>query len=79
MSRGHHGNGTTDLNPIENLWHVAKMKLQKKDTASLPKLMNAIRHMWVQDLTPDYCRKLAEFMPRRLKKVIEAKGNMTKY
>ena len=68
-----------DLNPIENLWHVAKMKLQGKNTGSVPKLIRAIQDMWVNDLTPEYCRNLVDSMPRRLRRVIAAKGAMTKY
>ena len=68
-----------DLNPIENLWHLAKMKLEKADTSSVPRLIQAIKRMWLLDLSPDYCRKLVESMPRRLANVIAAKGNMTKY
>jgi len=68
-----------DLNPIENLWHIAKMKLQKMDTSSNPKLQSAIKSMWLKDMDRDYCKRLVHSMPRRIRAVLKAKGNMTKY
>ena len=49
------------------------------DTSSIPKLQDAIMNVWVQDMTPEYFRKLVESMPRRLEAVIDAGGNTTKY
>ena len=68
-----------DLNPIENLWHQAKMKLQRRNTSSVPKLIKAIKEMWVKDMDAAYCKSLVHSMPRRLQRVIDAKGEMTKY
>jgi transposase len=69
-----------DLNPIENCWGYMKAKL-KKDSAvtSLPKLIHAIKMMWVKDMPIDYFRKLSDSMPSRIKKVLANKGHMTKY
>jgi transposase len=69
-----------DLNPIENCWSYMKKKLKgNSDITSLPKLMEAIKMMWVRDMKLDYFQKLSDSMPRRLQMVIEAKGEMTKY
>ena len=68
-----------DLNPIENLWHQAKMLLQRRNTSSVPRLMAAIREMWTQRMDVAYCRSLVKSMPRRLRMVIQHKGEMTKY
>jgi hypothetical protein len=69
-----------DLNPIENCWSYLKKKLKgNSDITSLPKLMEAIKMMWVQDMKLDYFQKLSDSMPRKLQMVIEAKGEMTKY
>lgn len=69
-----------DLNPIENVWSVMKAKLKNDHSiTSLPKLIKAIKIMWVSDMSKELFRKLARSMPRRLQKVIEAKGQMTKY
>ena len=45
----------------------------------MPKLEQAIKEIWVQEITPEYCQKLVESMPRRLQMVIDAGGNTTKY
>jgi transposase len=69
-----------DLNPIENCWSVMKMKFKNnKEITSLPKLILAIKEMWVKDMTPEYFKKLASSMPKRLKMVLQNKGDMTKY
>ncbi len=69
-----------DLNPIENCWEYIKSKL-KNDGAvtSLPKLIHAIKMMWVKDMPIDYFRKLSDSMPSRIEKVLANKGHMTKY
>jgi len=70
-----------DLNPIENCWSYmkAKLKAERFDTTSLPKLTEAIKRMWVKDLSQEYFLNLAHSMPRRLKDVLDNKGQMTKY
>jgi transposase len=70
-----------DLNPIENCWSYMKLKLKaaRFDTTSLPKLIHAIKKMWVEDMPSSYFLNLAHSMPRRLKAVIDNKGQMTKY
>ncbi len=54
-----------DLNPIENIWN--------------PKLKKAITKVWCIDLPKEYCENLIKSMPKRLQKVIDNKGQMTKY
>ena len=68
-----------DLNPIENLWHQAKMMLQRRDTGSVPRLIKAIKEMWGHNMDAAYCKRLVHSMPRRLQQVIDHKGEMTKY
>jgi transposase len=68
-----------DLNPIENLWKIMKDKVQKLDTGSIPKLTDALKNIWVKDISVDICKNLSSSMPKRLQSVIKAKGNMTKY
>ena len=65
-----------DLNPIENLWMVVKNKVAEKQASSAKK---AIKEVWVKEITPEYCRKLIESMPKRLNDVIKCKGGCTKY
>jgi hypothetical protein len=69
-----------DLNPIENCWAYMKRKLKRDSTiTSLPKLITAIKMMWVRDMPLAYFEKLADSMPRRIKEVLSQKGQMTKY
>jgi transposase len=68
-----------DLNPLENCWAHMKNMLVKKDIGSVPKLTVVILKVWINDLTPEYLTKLSDSMPDRLKAVIAAKGDTTKY
>ncbi len=56
-----------------------KNMLAKKDIGSVPKLTEAILEVWINELTPEYLKKLSDSMPDRLKAVIAAKGDTTKY
>ena len=68
------------MNPIENCWSHMKRKLKEDHTiTSVPKLMQAIKKMWLKDMTRDYFKELSASMPRRLQMVIDQKGEMTKY
>jgi transposase len=61
-----------DLNPIENCWSFMKKKLKEGHTiTSLPKLIAAIKRMWVRDIPKEYFQKLSASMPRRLQMVID--------
>ena len=68
-----------DLNPIKNLWMVVKNKVAEKQASSAKELKKAIKEVWVKKITPEYCRKLVESMPKRLNDVIKCKGGCTKY
>ena len=68
-----------DLNPIENVWGYMKSKLKKTKMTSLQQLINEIKLFWVRDLSPAYLLKLAHSMPERIRKVVEAKGQLTEY
>jgi hypothetical protein len=57
-----------------------KSLLKKKDISSVSKLITAIKELWTMELSTDYLKKLSELsMPGRLKMVIDAHGDMTKY
>lgn len=68
-----------DLNPIENLWTVLKDKVSEKQPTNLKELEEAIKVVWVRELSDEYCQNLVESMPKRLEAVIKAKGGLTKY
>ncbi len=69
-----------DLNPIENCWSYMKYKL-KSDRAvtSLPKMIHALKMMWIKDMPLEYFRKLCNSMPRRIEEVLANNGHMSKY
>ena len=67
-----------DLNPIENLWSILKDKVSEKQPTSAKMLEQAIKEVWVRELSNE-CQSLVESMPRRLEAVIKAKGGPTKY
>ena len=68
-----------DLNPIENLWTVMKQKVSGLNSTSEKSLTEVIKKMWVTDITPAYCEKLAKSMPTRIRAVLAVKGQHTKY
>ena len=68
-----------DLNPIENLWTILKNKVSERQPTNAKMLEQAIKEVWVRDISPAYCRNLVESRPRRLEAVIKAKGGPTKY
>lgn len=68
-----------DLNPIENMWIMIKEKVSKLNPTSEASLAAAIKNVWVQDVTPAYCERLARSMPSRIRDVLAAKGEHTKY
>ena len=42
-------------------------------------LEQAIKEVWVREMTTEYCRSHVESMPKRLEAVIIDKGGPTKY
>lgn len=70
-----------DLNPIENLWSILKLKVYRnnKQYSSLHELEKAIKAAWREiDLERDI-RPLIDSIPRRLSYVLEAKGGLAPY
>jgi transposase len=68
-----------DLNPIENMWVMMKRKVSKLNPTSEAALTAAIKDVWVKDITPAYCERLARSMPSRIRLVLAAKGQHSKY
>ena len=56
-----------------------KQKVSQANTNSEKNLAEIIKKVWVQEITPEYCEKLAKSMPSRIKAVLRAKGRDTKY
>ena len=66
-----------DLNPIENLWGIAKRKMRDM-RLNTEELKAAIEASW-PSITPQQCHRLMASMPRCIEAVIAAKGAQTKY
>jgi len=69
-----------DLNPIENLWaHLEKKVRERKNLPkNLNKLFAALNEEWIK-IDNEVLANLVDSMPRRVKEVIKAKGNPTRY
>ena len=46
---------------------------------SAQSLINAIKHVWTNEITVEYCETLISSMPSRIEAVLENKGRYTKY
>lgn len=59
------------MNLIENFWNAIKRKV----TALYPKpqndLKNILRHVWVNEITPDYCKTLVRSRRTRINAVLK--------
>ncbi len=67
-----------ELNPIENLWGIVKMKMRNKRPNNADELKATVKETWAS-VPPQQCHKLITSMPRRIEAVIKAKGASTKY
>ncbi|CAK9833147.1 Transposable element Tcb1 transposase [Anthophora retusa] len=67
-----------DLNPIENLWAICKVRLQKMDCTTTIKMVEAVIQRGVQRVKNN-CKNLIDSMPRRVQAVIKAKGGHISY
>ena len=69
-----------DLNPIEHVWSELKRRLGRHPEApkGMFELWSRAQVEW-KNITLEYCQKLIESMPCRVKAVLRAKGGHTKY
>jgi len=69
-----------DLNIIENVWRTITINLQnsKCDILNIDILVREVKKICV-GLTPVYIQSLYNSIPRRIRRVIAAKGHITKY
>ena len=68
-----------DLNPIKNLRNFMKQNIANHYPTSLENLKEVTVNVWVNEITRDYCKKLARSMPKRISAVLRAKGQPSKY
>jgi Transposase/DDE superfamily endonuclease len=69
-----------DLNPIENLWRIIKLRISKKRHRihNIKQMEEAIREEW-DNLTPTDWEGCIKSMQQRCRLVIKAKGGSIKY
>ena len=69
-----------DLNPIENLWSITKLRLQRRDCITMVKLIEAIIDCWYRDpQIQETSKKLIASMPKRVKSVQTCSGGHIRY
>jgi len=68
-----------DLNVIENCWNVMKRKVAAHHPTSETDLKNILRHVWVNEITPDFCKTLVRSMPSRMEAVLLNAGHPVGY
>ena len=64
-----------DLNPIENCWVLLKQKVAAHNPTSLSNLKQAIKQVWMNEISINYCEKLCLSMPERIKMSLKTKAD----
>ena len=67
-----------DLNPIENVWALLKIKVNNREPKTVKDLKKIIRKEW-GDLQLEYAQNLVSTLPRRLNQVLTNKGDFCLY
>ena len=70
---------TSDLNPIENLWHVMKNEVADQHPTSMESLKTTIKIVWTKKMESEYCCNLIDSIPRRMAAVVKYRGGLKKY
>ena len=71
---------SSDLNIIENLWHILKLNIHKQvhNIKTVDELKSLVQE-YRDNVTTTYVRNLYSSLPRRVKIVTVLKGHRTKY
>ena len=69
-----------DLNPLENLWHLLRTHVKKRDSKPMPKqdLIEVLKKEWAK-MDMKKINALIESMPARMQAVIDAAGDIIHY
>jgi transposase len=67
-----------DLNPIENLWSILKMRVEKQNPTNSDKVQACIIQEWAS-ISQDMAQKLIDSMPGWIAEVLKKKGQHCKY
>ena len=67
-----------DLNPIENVWVLMKVKVAQKNPQSIPALKKIIKDVW-KEFDKTYAENLVASIKNRIFACIEAEGDYILY
>ena len=67
-----------DQNPIENVWHLLKSRVSKRQPKTVKQLKRVIRSEW-KNFDQNLAQKFSNSMSQRIEALIEAKGDVTIY
>ena len=67
------------LNLIKNLLYVMKNKVADQHPTCMKSSKRAIKIVWAQKMTLEYCCNLIDSMPRRIAVVVKNRVGFTKY
>jgi len=67
-----------DCNPIENLWHDLKVRVETHNATNIEQLEEHVLLEW-QRTNTGLLARLSDSMPRRCKAVIKNSGHLTDY
>ena len=71
-----------DMNPIENVWGLMTCELTPRlrdRRVTADQLWEEVQQCWHRVVTPQYCRRLAESVPSRMREVVENGGHWAGY
>ncbi len=67
-----------DLNPIEHLWGILKLKVEERKVSDIHQLCDVVMEEWKRNPVVT-CEDLVNSMPNRVKAVLGNNGGHTKY
>jgi len=67
-----------DQNPIENVWRLMKINIQKKKIKSVKGLKGELAKEWSR-FSPELVEKLVDSMKRHVTALIDVNGDYTMY
>ena len=67
-----------DANPIENLWHIIKSKINTSRPPNAEEMWSEVQNIWY-NIPCTICHNLVDPMPRGVAKILKMKGIATKY
>jgi len=67
-----------DMNPIENLWHHLKTRIEQRSPRNIRILKEIIVEEW-KSISPEICKKLVDSISKRAFNLWMVEGNHTRY